>query len=85
MVPAEPKPRATDTHSRTTHDDTAYSIDTAATIASEIPATDHRPNSVCGLPSESWRLPLCGPRLDGRDLFVLGGSKPAELRRRRRL
>ena len=39
MVPAEPKTRATDTHSRTTHDDTAYSIDTAATIASEIPAT----------------------------------------------
>src|SRR6185312_2378299 len=39
MVPAEPKPRATDTHSRTTYDDTAYSIDTAATIASEIPAT----------------------------------------------
>jgi hypothetical protein len=30
-----------------------------------------------GLPPESWRLPLCGPRLDGRDLFVLDGWQQA--------
>ena len=32
---------------------------------------------VYGLPPESWRLPLCGPRLDGRDLFVLDGWQQA--------
>ena len=32
---------------------------------------------VTGLPPESWRLPLCGPRLDGRDLFVLDGWQQA--------
>ena len=30
-----------------------------------------------GLPPESWRLPLCGPRLDGRDLFVFDGWQQA--------
>ena len=30
-----------------------------------------------GLPPESWRLPLCGPGLDGRDLFVLDGWQQA--------
>jgi len=35
------------------------------------------PQVVGGLPPESWRLPLCGLRLDGRDLFVLNGWQQA--------
>ena len=35
--------------------------------------TLHQIKSQTGLPPESWRLPLCGVRLDGRDLFVFDG------------
>jgi len=31
------------------------------------------PIVVIGLPLKTWRLPLCGLRLDGRDLLVVDG------------